>query len=91
MLPSQLLTRSPESDFVDLEVDQFRRLLFLSRQFFLHLPPEVFLPQSASFVQPGLHNRSRARDGGKEKAKTTRLLPSLLEGASSWIEERLSY
>ena len=26
---------------VDLEVDQFRRLLFLSRQFLLHLPPEV--------------------------------------------------
>src|SRR5208282_505643 len=38
---------------VDLEVDQFRRLRFLSRQFLLHLPPEVLLRQSASFVQPG--------------------------------------
>src|ERR1017187_2510002 len=38
---------------VDLEVDQFRRLLFPSRQFLLHCPPEVLLRQLSSFVQPG--------------------------------------
>ena len=38
---------------IDLEVDQLRRLLFLSRQFLLHLSPEVLLRQLSSFVQPG--------------------------------------
>src|ERR1019366_1697990 len=38
---------------IDFEVDQFRRLLFPSRQLLLHCPPEVLFRQGASFVQPG--------------------------------------